>query len=198
MLELQSITHRYGEKTVLQGLSHRFPESGAVLLTAPSGVGKTTLLRLIAGLEAPTEGTVHNSYSRVAMCFQEPRLLPWLSCLDNVKLVLANAENADETARLWLERMELSDVSDKLPETLSGGMKQRLSLARALAFGGDLLLLDEPFTALDESLKCRIVPWIKAANPLGLTLIVSHNAADAALLGATTLTLIGCPAERLI
>ena len=84
MLELQSITHRYGEKTVLEGLSHVFPDKGTVLLSGASGVGKTTLLRLIAGLEAPCEGSVANTYRRVAMSFQEPRLLPWLTCLDNV------------------------------------------------------------------------------------------------------------------
>lgn len=198
MLELKHVTKTYGEKNVLQRLSHVFPASGTVLLCGPSGAGKTTLLRLIAELEAPDEGTVQSTYQRTAIAFQEPRLLPWLTCLDNVKLVLASRTDADEQARLWLSHMELTEAANTLPSALSGGMKQRLSLARALAFGGDLLLLDEPFSGLDEDLKRRIAPYIRTANPNGLTLVVSHRAEDAALLNATVLQLSGSPVHSLI
>ena len=198
MLELKHITKTYGEKTVFQNFSHIFPSSGIVLLCGPSGAGKTTLLRLIAGLNAPDEGSVHSTYRRTAFTFQEPRLLPWLTCLDNIKLVLADRTDADALARMWLSHMELTEVTNSLPSALSGGMKQRLSLARALAFEGDLLLLDEPFSSLDEDLKRRIAPRIREANPNGLTLVVTHHAEDAALLNATVLQLSGSPVHSLI
>ncbi|MBE6594817.1 MAG: ABC transporter ATP-binding protein [Ruminococcaceae bacterium] len=198
MLELKNLTHCYGEKTVIEGLSHCFPSSGTLLFSGPSGAGKTTLLRLIAGLEKPTAGEITSDHRRVAMCFQEPRLLPWLTCLDNIKLVLAGRSDADTLARLWLSRMELEEVENALPTTLSGGMQQRIALARALAFGGDLLLLDEPFSGLDEALKHRIAPFLREANPTGLTVAVTHQKEDAALLDATVLTLSGSPVTALV
>lgn len=198
MLELKNLTLCYGEKTVIEGLSYCFPSSGTLLLSAPSGAGKTTLLRLIAGLEKPTAGEIVSDHRRVAMCFQEPRLLPWLTCLDNIKLVLAERPDADALARLWLSRMELEEVKNALPTALSGGMQQRVALARALAFGGDLLLLDEPFSGLDEALKRRIAPFLREANPSGLTLMVTHRAEDAALMDATMLHLSGSPVDSLV
>lgn len=187
MLELQHITRRFATKTVIQDLSFTFPDKGVFALMGPSGCGKTTLLRLLAGLDRPDDGTIQGTHHKVAMSFQEPRLLEWLNCENNVKLVLSKVENAPEIAAHWLDVLGLASVSKQYPKELSGGMKQRLSLARALAFGGDLLLLDEPFSALDQELKIRIAPRIRKAIEHTLTILVTHDPQDAELLGATVL-----------
>ena len=197
MLQLLNVTRRFGEKTVLKDLTHTFPERGVVALMGPSGCGKTTLLRLLAGLDRPDGGEIRSDYTKSAVAFQEPRLLPWLNCIDNVNIVLPKDNLSPETTKELFALLELSAVENALPDALSGGMRQRVSLARALAFGGDLLLLDEPFSALDEALKARIAPLVRAANPDGLTVLITHNPADAALLGATVLHMIGDPVRAL-
>lgn len=198
MLTLHNVTRRYGDKTVLEGLTYTFPKRGIVALMGPSGCGKTTLLRLLAGLDRPDGGEVQGDYTKAAVSFQEPRLLPWLNCEENINIVLSKGNKGPELVSKILEELELSEVKNALPKALSGGMKQRLSLARALAFGGDLLLLDEPFSALDEALKARIAPLIRAANPNGLTVLITHDPNDAALLGATVLHLVGDPVHALV
>ena len=131
------------------------------------------------------------------MAFQEPRLLPWLTCKDNIKIILSKNADADAISEKWLRAFELLDVAKQLPSALSGGMKQRLSLARALAYGGDLFLLDEPFSALDTELKARIVPLIKEATSHALVIFVTHDKADTELLDATVLACNGSPLSSL-
>lgn len=197
MISLQNVFRSYGKKTVIAGLSHSFPESGVVALMGPSGCGKTTLLRLLAGLDKPNDGTVQNTYPSVAAAFQEPRLIPWLTSKENINFVLSNDKQSSNIAHEWLEKLEIAEAADALPSTLSGGQKQRVSLARALAAGAELLLLDEPFAGLDEDLKKRIAPHIRNANQQGLTVLVTHDAADAALLGAAILRCHGAPLSAL-
>lgn len=194
MITLKSVTRSFGEKCVIDSLTYSFPEAGVVLLMGPSGLGKTTLLRLLAGIDRPDSGSIENTYTRTAVSFQEPRLIPWLSCRENVRFVLDAPRDVDEI----LEALELKIAAEQLPSALSGGMKQRVSLARALAFGGDLLLLDEPFSALDAALKVRIAPLIKIANPTGLTVVISHDEKDAELLGAQILHLAGSPVNAIV
>lgn len=197
MLTLENLSKSYNGRKILSSLSYRFPAKGQILLMAPSGAGKTTLLRLICGLEKPDSGKVTFDYKRLSVAFQEPRLAPWLTVLENVMLVLPGDTDNEKTARQYLAALELEAAANQYPAALSGGMKNRVSLARALAFGGDLLLLDEPFAGLDEGLKTRIAPIIRAANMDGLTITVSHSKDDAALLGANILTLKGTPASVL-
>ena len=197
MIELTDVTHSYDEKAVISNLSFTFPSKGVFALMGPSGCGKTTLLHLLAGLTKPKSGTVASTHQQVAMAFQEPRLLPWLSCEDNVKLVLTERQDAAEIAAKWLKALELSDAAKQLPSALSGGMKQRLSLARALAYGGDLFLFDEPFSALDPDLKARIAPLIKEATKHALVILVTHDLEDAQLLDATVLECNGTPMSSL-
>lgn len=198
MIKLTNLTHSYDEKSVISNLSFTFPDKGCFALMGPSGCGKTTLLHLLAGLAEPASGTVTSTHLQIAMAFQEPRLLPWLSCEDNVKLVLSERQDAAEITAKWLNAFELSDAAKQLPGELSGGMKQRLSLARALAYGGDLFLLDEPFSALDPELKSRIAPIIKEATKHALVILVTHDLEDAKLLDATVLECNGTPLSSLI
>ncbi len=189
MIKLTDLTFAYGEKTVLRELSYTFPDKGIFAIMGESGEGKTTLLRLLCGLEKPLAGRVESTHGKAAFAFQEPRLIPWLDCENNIKFVLSKENQSSDIAAKLLRDFELEGYEKSLPSALSGGMKQRLSLARALAIGADLLLLDEPFSALDTALKERVAPLVKRANPNGLTVLVTHDAYDAALLGAKVLYL---------
>ena len=189
MIELKGISFSYGENQVLKGLNFTFPDKGVFAMMGESGEGKTTLLRLLCGLETPTEGKIESTHAKIAVAFQEPRLFPWLDCENNIKFVLPKEKQSSDIPTTLLRDFELETYQKALPSELSGGMKQRLSLARALAVGADLLLLDEPFSALDTALKERIASLVKKANPEGLTVIVTHDIRDAALLDATVLQL---------
>ena len=189
MLELKNLSFSYKTHPVIRDLSFQFPESGIATLMGASGEGKTTLLRLICGLEKPQSGSIRATHQKLAYAFQEPRLIPWMTCAENVAFVLPTQELSSVNVSQLLRDMELEEFENAYPSALSGGMKQRLSLCRALAANADLLLLDEPFSGLDAALKKRLAPRIKAANPHGLTLIVTHDERDAELLGASILTL---------
>ncbi|QIL74338.1 ABC transporter ATP-binding protein (plasmid) [Diaphorobacter sp. HDW4B] len=158
MLELANVTLRFGQQTVLRDLSMRLRGGESIGLLGPSGCGKSSLLRIVCGLQQPDSGSVRNRFSRTVMLFQEPRLLPWRSVQDNLMLPLTAAgvplTQAKERTAHWLRCVQLDDaVAKAWPRELSGGMAQRVSLARALAMQPDLLLLDEPFSALDPALR---------------------------------------------
>jgi len=135
-----------------------------VSLLGPSGCGKSTALRLMAGLSRPSAGTVQVAEGAggraIGFVFQEPTLMPWTSVLDNVRLPLRLARmaraDAESRARDALARVGLADFADVYPRELSGGMKMRVSLARALVTDPDILLMDEPFAALDEITRFRL------------------------------------------
>lgn len=181
-MNLSHVQAGYPEKTIFPDLSLSLPDQGIFALTGPSGSGKTTLLRLLAGLLKPQSGEITGiAGKKVAFMFQEDRLLPWATAEKNVALV-----SDTETARRWLSLMEMEDGS-LYPHQMSGGMQRRVALARALAFGGDLLFLDEPFKGLDEALKTRIIPHVRTAAPFILLSI--HDLEEAAAMGATLLEL---------
>ena len=185
-IQLREVCLRFGGKTVLDRFTLDLPESGALCLLGPSGCGKTTLLRLLAGLLRPQSGSVSGLPRRPALLFQEDRLLPWLSVLDNVAAV-----STPEQARRWLEAVGLETELQAKPGTLSGGMRRRVALARALAYDGDWLLLDEPFTGLNPEL---VEDMSRLCLSRGLPILaVTHAQRDAELLGAHTLYFDGPP-----
>lgn len=148
MIEVIHVDKSYEQKKVLQDFSAAFSFDKSVLLTGASGAGKTTLLRLLSGLEQPDAGEIRRAPGlKIRMVFQEDRLLPGLNLLQNVML-----ETGEEArARALLEELGLKKEMAALPESLSGGMKRRVALARALCATPDVLLLDEPFNGLDEA-----------------------------------------------
>lgn len=187
MLKLTNISHSYGDHTVLSDKSLMLHPGQRIAVMGPSGCGKTTLLRIALGLLKPDAGTVENTFRKVSVVFQEPRLLPWRTALENVNLVLGDGKTTLETAERYLRQVNLSDAQNKYPRELSGGMQQRVAVARALAAGGDLLILDEPFKAMDEALREQIIRLVSRTE--AAILLVTHEEAEAKSLNCEILTL---------
>lgn len=179
MLELKNVCLSYGKLEVLKNISLRLARGERIALMGPSGCGKTSLLRVSAGLQKPYSGSVINSAERTAMVFQEPRLLPWLSAEDNVKLTIPTGAKTSSPPVTWLERLGIAEAAKKRPDELSGGMQQRVALARALAYEADLLLLDEPFKALDACTKENVIKTISGSTDAAI-ILVTHDAGEAA------------------
>jgi len=177
MLKLTNISHSYGERVILKEWNLTLLPRQRIAIMGPSGCGKTTLLRIALGLLKPTAGTVENKFQKTAVVFQEPRLLPWRTALENVNLVLGDGKSTLEIAKSYLEQVQLADAADNYPRELSGGMQQRVAVARALAAEGDLLVLDEPFKAMDESLREQIIALVDQAK--AAILLVTHEEAEA-------------------
>ena len=172
MLELKNVSLSYGDLRVLRDVSLRLAHGKRIAVMGSSGCGKTSLLRVIAGLQSPDSGTVERTVQR---------LLPWLTAEENVRLVLPDAHHGDDSAA-WLSRFGLSDAADKLPAELSGGMRQLVSLARALVCAPDLLLLDEPFKALDAAAKQNAITAVSAGADAAI-ILVTHDIHEAEALG---------------
>jgi NitT/TauT family transport system ATP-binding protein len=170
-----------------------------VCLIGASGCGKSTLLNLVAGLDSVTSGEVATGGRRVSLMFQEPALLPWLTAARNVELALRarGVPKADREARTveLLDVVRLRGFGDKRPHELSGGMRQRVALARALAQDGDVLLMDEPFGALDAMTRDLLHDELeRICSERTLTvLFVTHNVREAARLGDRVIVLSSRP-----
>ena len=186
MIRFEYVTFGYAlQRPILRDFSLTVPEGGRVCLTGPSGEGKTTALRLLLGLEKPRKGTVSVPEGiRFSAVFQENRLLPWKTVLENAALF-----SDEESARRILTTLGLGDSLDALPETLSGGMKRRAALGRALAHPFDVLVLDEALTGLDGETKRRCLTAIDEAVGRRTLVLATHDAGEARALGAETVTL---------
>lgn len=191
-LNLYNVCKSYGEQRVITGFSYAFPSSGIFLLSGASGTGKTTLMRLISGLEPPDSGTVERA-GAVSFLFQEKRLFDSLTALQNVTLVApkkAPKEETRERAAALLSRLGFSsDDLNKRGNELSGGMQQRVAIARALFFDAPVLLLDEPIKELDAANRRVIHELICEEAKNRLVIMASHDAEDANLPDLTVISL---------
>ena len=181
MLKLTGICHSFGEHSVLEAVNLTLLPGERRSIMGPSGTGKTTLLRIVMGTLKPDRGTVESTFRKPAVVFQEPRLLPWRTALENVNLVLGDNTATLEKARSYLAQLELADAAGKYPRELSGGMQQRVAIARAMAVEGDLLILDEPFKAMDEELRSQVIALVDKTD--AAILLVTHEKEEAAALG---------------
>jgi ABC-type nitrate/sulfonate/bicarbonate transport system ATPase subunit len=201
LLTIRGLRKRYGEIGVLAGLDLEVEPGEVVALVGPSGCGKSTLLRLVAGLDMDFSGEitvggqpVRGPSHTVGLVFQEPRLFPWLSVADNVAFGLP--DRASDAARLLVDEtlgvVGLTEFARALPKHLSGGMAQRVALARALVTEPQVLLMDEPFSALDAFTRMRLQDHLLAAwqRYRPTLLLVTHDLDEAVYL-ADRVVLLG-------
>jgi ABC-type nitrate/sulfonate/bicarbonate transport system ATPase subunit len=210
-IEIAGLGHRFGELEVIQRLDLRVGEHEVVGLVGPSGCGKSTLLELIAALLEPADGSIGlggetEASERLARCAYLPQrdlLLPWLSAIDNASLALRNRGATRAHARAWahplFERFGLAGFEGARPRELSGGMRQRVAFLRTLLAGKPVLLLDEPFAALDAITRAEMQEWLASAlaDEPRTTVLVSHDVEEALYLCDRVVVLSGRPAAAL-
>jgi ABC-type nitrate/sulfonate/bicarbonate transport system ATPase subunit len=201
-LLIEGLSHSYGDRHVLRNLSLSITAGESVALLGANGSGKSTLLRLVAGLLTPTSGRIEIVGSlaaagrpEVGILFQESRLLPWRSVLRNVTLPLelarASRSSARTVATAALSRVGAGGLLDRRPAEISGGERGRVALARAMVRTPSLLLLDEPFAALDAITRARLDDELPELVAGAATLMVTHDVAEALLVADRVLMLGG-------
>jgi NitT/TauT family transport system ATP-binding protein len=202
-VRLTDVSKAYGTGTArllaLDGVSLTVSDGEFVCIIGASGCGKSTLLNLVAGLDKPTSGQVDTGGRRVGLMFQEPALFPWLTAGRNVELALRargvpRGQRPAKTAEL-LDAVRLGAFAGKRPHELSGGMRQRVAMARALAQDADVLLMDEPFGALDAMTRDLLHDELEriCAERTLTVLFVTHNVREAARLGDRVILLSSRP-----
>ena len=199
-LHIRHLYHRYGLTEVLANVGLDLFAGETLALVGPSGCGKSTLLHVVAGLLTPSEVVMESTFRGAACVFQEPRLMPWKTALDNIALGLKalgvpkparRRQAADLGGRMGLSSADLA----KFPHELSGGMQSRVSLARALAIRPDLLLLDEPFSALDIGLKAELYDLLteQVSRFHTAVLMITHDLMEAVRLADRILMMVPNP-----
>jgi NitT/TauT family transport system ATP-binding protein len=197
MLKIKHLSKVFNGKhlKVLDDISFQVGPSEIVIVTGPSGCGKTTLLRIISGNITHFEGAINTSFSKTGFVFQEDRLLEWKTVFENVCLVAQDGNK--ERAMELLREVGLGGFESYHPKDLSGGMRQRCAIARALFYGSDILLLDEPFRSLDHKLRqemLKLVNEIKTEEKTAV-LFVTHDIDEALKLADKIIVLTKRPAR---
>jgi NitT/TauT family transport system ATP-binding protein len=209
LISVKGLGHAYGARQIFEGLDFSVEKGEFVCIVGPSGVGKTTLLGCLTGLQKPTQGTVHfdgevvkGTPEGLAIVFQDysRSLMPWLSVRDNVALPLRSAGVGKQErlakAAAALAEVGLGDFLDAYPWQLSGGMQQRVAIARALAFNPKAIVMDEPFASVDAQTRADLEDLVlKVRDELGIAvMLVTHDIDEAVYLADTVLVLSGKPA----
>ncbi len=178
-IDLENICKSYGDLAVLKDFNLEIEEDHSYVVTGPSGCGKTTLLRILLSLEEPDSGKVHfmgdykYPYLNAGVVFQENRLCEDFTPVQNV--VMVNRKNSAKVAREELLKLLPADCLDKPVSQLSGGMKRRVAIVRACCIPSDMLILDEPFTGLDEENRLKVIDYIREKQGRNPLLITAHD-----------------------
>ncbi len=201
-LNVENLALTYGGQPIFQNLSFTIPAGRLLALLGPSGVGKTTLLRIIAGLETPESGSITASdgqplSGRIAYMAQQDLLLPWARVIDNVMIGarLRGEPPSPDRAQTLLAQVGLADRAAALPAALSGGMRQRVAIARTLYEQRPIVLMDEPFSALDAITRNRIQDLAAELLAGRTTLLITHDPLEACRIGDSLMVLTGAPAR---
>jgi NitT/TauT family transport system ATP-binding protein len=194
-IEIKNLDKAYDRQIIFDDFSLSIETDVITGITGPSGAGKTTLLRLLAGLEKPDSGTIAGlEEGDLSYIFQEPRLLPWRTVRENLRFVCPQGHDRkkafEDEIDIMLDLVGLAEAQKLYPHALSGGMKQRVSIARAFLVPSSLLIMDEPFISLDPDLKDRLMElflslWKKRKRTV---LFVSHDPSEIEKLSQTILT----------
>lgn len=185
MIKIDNISFGYTKTPVLNNFSLTIGDNDKICLFGESGCGKTTLLRLILGLEKPQKGSINKTKGKAAVVFQDNILLPFKTVLENITLMGADKD----TALFQLKALGIESIANSLPDELSGGMQRRAAIARALSTDFDFLVLDEPFTGLDEDnikLAAKHILDTVKDKPI---ILVTHSLYEAELLNTKIIKL---------
>ncbi len=203
-VELCGITKRYGERTVIEGLSHVFEPGLVYRIEGPSGCGKSTLLRIIAGIDRKYTGSVDLHGASVSMSPQGGGLLPGITAAENVMMAMTRGRGGRTVTRkaaaasfALMRELGIGEGYSMMPSEYSGGMRARVGIARALAREADLYLFDEPFAALDSASIARVSSVIKERTACRTVICVVHDSisADTGSFSDVTLRMTGSPAS---
>jgi NitT/TauT family transport system ATP-binding protein len=202
-LEIKDLHKKFGDLTLFSDFSIEFHEGTITSILGPSGCGKTTLLNIIGDVIKPDSGQLSGfSEKTISYIFQDPRLLPWKTVKENIDFVLGRDMPAEERKKITdqlIRLMELEDFAAYYPSKLSGGMRQRVSIARAFAYPSEIILMDEPLKGLDIKLKLsliRIFSRMWQADKRTV-IFVTHDVDEALLLGSDIIVLSRAPARVL-
>ena len=187
-LKADNITKSFGDNIVLDGFSHDFTDGAVTVIMGASGCGKSTLLAVLMGIIPPDGGTVSGNDVRLSAVFQEDRLCENLTVLSNLRLVLGKKAGR-EALMNELAAVGLSDSADKPARELSGGMKRRTALLRALLAEYEILFLDEPFKGLDEDTKQTVMEYTKRKTAGKTVILVTHDREEAVFFGGEIIEL---------
>ncbi len=185
MFEIKNLFFKFDKEYIIKDFSIKLKDFEFISILGGSGCGKTTLLKIIAGLLEPERGIVDNNFKRIGYIFQDDRLIPWKTVLGNLKLI----KNDENSIRIVLKEVDLLEHINKYPAELSGGMVKRVSIARAILYNFDMLLLDEPFGSLDILTREKIISvvydlWRKKKKTF---IMVTHDPFEAAALSTKVL-----------
>lgn len=195
ILKVSNVQKIFNDNCVLKDFSLEVHKEEIVCIIGPSGCGKSTLLNIISGILKPSEGEVVNNSFKTSYVFQEDRLLPWKNVYDNIRIV--NEDSTKEKCLKLIEKVGLKGFEKYYPSELSGGMRQRCSIARAFNYEADLLLMDEPFKSLDYNLRLNMIQhllkiWESTKKSIAF---VTHEIDEALLLGDQIVVLSNRPTK---
>jgi len=201
VIEVKDLTKNYGKLQVLDKINFTVKKGEFVSIIGPSGCGKTTLLKILAGLRLPSEGAI-KVYGKFGFVFQDPTLLPWRTSLKNIELPLEifGHNNSSRSSEELLRLVGLTGFENFYPKQLSGGMQQRVAIARALIFNPAILLMDEPFGALDEITRNRMNLELlrilgQERKTISAVIFVTHSIAEAVFLSDRVIVLSKRPSR---
>ncbi|MCL4408202.1 MAG: ATP-binding cassette domain-containing protein [Thermotogae bacterium] len=193
ILRVENLKKDFGTLPVIDGWNLELAKEERIAMIGPSGCGKTTFLKIIADLDRNFSGNIERNFERVGFVFQEPRLIPWISVMENLTFVSSD----EDKIIFFLKAMRLEGFENYLPSQLSGGMKQRVNLVRALIVDPEILILDEPFASLDMPVKFAIIADINALrNQKRFAIImITHDTKEAISMADRVLILSKRPSK---